>query len=106
MAFLAFAFCRLPTLYPVFFARAALSRGLGGVFFTALFTAAHWYFKISRALNCGKLNCEHSVVELKAADRRAIRSGAMAWKISAREIVYELFKSAVPFYAHIKDRIR
>ena len=44
-----------------------------------------------------ELNCQHSVVELKAADRRAIRSGAMAWKSFAREIVYELFKSAVPF---------
>ena len=43
------------------------------------------------------LNCQHSVVELKAADSRAVRSGAMAWKSSAREIVYELFKSAVPF---------
>lgn len=53
------------------------------------------------------LNCQHSVVELnKAADRRAIRSDSMERKSPAREIVYELFKSAVPFYAHIKDRIR
>ena len=43
------------------------------------------------------LNCQHSVGELKATDSRAVRSGAMAWKSFAREIVYELFKSAVPF---------
>ena len=43
------------------------------------------------------LNCQHSVVELKAADRRAVRSGAMAWKSSVWKVVYGLFKSAVPF---------
>ena len=43
------------------------------------------------------LNCQHSVVELKATDSRAVRSGAMAWKSSVWKVVYGLFKSAVPF---------
>ena len=37
------------------------------------------------------------MVELKAADRRAIRSDSMERKSPAREIVYGLFKSAAPF---------
>ena len=98
MAFLAFVFCRLPTLYgrvflPVRFWRRILYR--------AIYRRAFAYSKY-----VAQLDRKHSVVELKATDRRAVRSGAMAWKSPVWEAVYGLFKSAVPFYARIKEHIR
>lgn len=87
MAFLAFALCRLPTLYPVFFCPCgSIARPWRRILYRAIYGRALAFQNKSR-FELWELNCEHSVVELKAADRRAIRSDSMERKSLAREVL-------------------
>ena len=81
---LRFVVCR--PFMPCFLPCGSIARPWRRILCRAIYGRALAFQNKSR-FELWKLNCEHSVVELKAADRRAIRSDSMERKSPAREVL-------------------